>query len=498
MNGWTDLVDIQSVINDFNIIMNKLDNNWYESYCNFIIAKKSKFEAARFNGRELKEQSLKKLKEQYKENFELRFYHKQALNSSSIKEYYCFILIEDENSTINYEELIQNRKLDIENVSIEMHGLDIKASNSETEASKLRYMGMLNFSRLFSVADTVILKDCSFDIDKITPTLRVKSMDVINLVIDNCRFEQCTKISRLTELFPIIKELKVTNTKFGNTMNLDDLLNNNNRIRTVDFAGTNFGKIRSADKAFYNCEKLDRIDGISDLDMTECESCSMMFMQCSGLDAIDISNWKVEHTNLRSLFKYCYNLKEIKMDNIRFYTNKVTDMLRGIDTNAKITLNNKIRFFDDFNKPLDVAGLLELYDINNTKLKICKQLFDITPVDNDVIQKGSREFLSLVDKLIQSKLEMVDNYFTIQPDNRGAAVKDILTDLTNNIYRQKEKVLSNQIDIVNIGRQEFIDKLKIKNDILGSDYTLYDFYIGLLIVGNSADTCKIYIMNGGE
>lgn len=497
MKGWTDLVDIQNVINDFDATMNKLDINWYEAYCSFIIASKSKFETIGFNIKELDEHSLKKLKEQYKENFELKFYDKQTLNRFNKKEYYCFIIIKDENRTINYEEFIQNKKLDIGNVIIEMHDLDIKASSNETEASKLRYMGMLNFSRLFSVADTVILKDCSFDIDSIAPTLRIKSMDVTKLIVDNCKFEQCTKISKLPELFPIIRELNVTNTKFGKTMNLDSLLDNS-RVRTVDFTGTDFGKIKSAEKAFYNCIRLTRIDGISDLDMTECESCNMMFMHCSELDNLDISNWSIEHTNLRNLFNYCYNLKEVNINNIRFYTSKVAGMFNNINSNAKIALNNKIRFFDDFNKPLDVAGLLKLYDVDSTDLNISKQLFDITPVDNEVIQKGLREFLNLVDKLIQYKLESDENAFTVHASNKYSAIKNILRDLTNNIYRQKEKVLSNQMEIVNISRKEFKDKLKIKNDIMGNDCTVYDFYIGLLAIGNSADECKIYIMNGGE
>lgn len=495
MNGRTDLVDIQNLINNFNDVMNKLVDDWYESTCVINVAKKSKFKALGFNRSTLDDNKLRELKEQYKDKFELKFYQRQVFDKN---EFYCFIIIDDNESTINYEEFIQNKDIKVGDVILELNGLTIKASDREDELSMIRYMGMLNFSRLFSIAKTIILDDCSFDIDTIAPTVRTRRMEVERLEVNNCKFEQCTKISKLTELFPALKELEVKNTKFGNTMILDDLLNDS-RVRAIDFTGTDFGKIKSAERAFYNCINLIEINGINNWNLTECESCSRMFMHCSDLKRIDISNWKPEHTDLKSLFNQCYKLQIINMENIRFYTNKVSGMINGINSDVEIILKNKIKFFDDFNKPLDVAGLLELNELGNSKsLSISKQLFDITPVEDKMVQSGMREVLSLVDKLIQFKLEENDNYFAVQINKSDDTLRNILQDLKDNIYRQKEKVISNQMEIVNISKKEFIDNMQIKNDIMGNKCRIFDFYIGLLIIGNSADECKVYIMNGGE
>lgn len=132
-----------------------------------------------------------------------------------------------------------------------------------------------------------------------------------------------------------------------NASNLKDLLNNNDRYKSVkkvvidgnDFKINNaesmffdFSSLESVkglnkiqfvkkdkkavniSKMFYSCGNLLSLTGIENWNMENVEDASLMFAYCKKLESIDLSKWqKVNISNASGMFQMCSNLESVKL-----------------------------------------------------------------------------------------------------------------------------------------------------------------------------------------
>ena len=99
-------------------------------------------------------------------------------------------------------------------------------------------------------------------------------------------------------------------------------------IRTVVFdASFAYARPTSCSHWFKDCIYLTRIEGIWNLNTENVTDMSSMFLGCSSLSSLDLTNFDTGNvTDMSSMFQGCYGLTSLDVS--KFNTSKVTDMCR--------------------------------------------------------------------------------------------------------------------------------------------------------------------------
>ena len=87
-------------------------------------------------------------------------------------------------------------------------------------------------------------------------------------------------------------------------------------LEKLDVSYLNTENSKSFESMFYRCSKLKEIN-VSNFKTKNCEYIISMFESCSSIECIDMLNWdmnKIGMEDIRGLFAYCSNLKNIKMN----------------------------------------------------------------------------------------------------------------------------------------------------------------------------------------
>lgn len=85
------------------------------------------------------------------------------------------------------------------------------------------------------------------------------------------------------------------------------------------------GNVTSLNKAFYNCHKLNSIDGLTRINTENVINFSYVFSECYLLENIDVSGWNTSKGNtMADMFRRCENVSALDVSN--FDTSNVTNM----------------------------------------------------------------------------------------------------------------------------------------------------------------------------
>lgn len=85
-------------------------------------------------------------------------------------------------------------------------------------------------------------------------------------------------------------------------------------IKTIDIYGWNTSNVKYMSYMFWNCEDLQEIIGINNIDVSNVISMQGMFGKLPKLTKINLSGWNPEYVkNIRNLFAECENLRTLDL-----------------------------------------------------------------------------------------------------------------------------------------------------------------------------------------
>ena len=129
------------------------------------------------------------------------------------------------------------------------------------------------------------------------------------------------KIESKDQLQSIIQERYNKNKLFIDLTDLDiselddlcGIFGGLNKVEVVDISGWDISNVIIMDAMFGCCEKLKKIIGIENLDVSKLQSANAMFYGCQNLVELDLTNWNtMSLQNASYMFYNCSNLKIIK------------------------------------------------------------------------------------------------------------------------------------------------------------------------------------------
>ncbi|RMC46192.1 BspA family leucine-rich repeat surface protein [Lactobacillus sp. ESL0230] len=148
-----------------------------------------------------------------------------------------------------------------------------------------------------------------------------------------------------------------------NTANIDP-----DEVTSISIEG-NLKLSGKVDELFSSLHKLQKIDGLSLLDISEATSIQSMFYGCKDLKELDLSSFNTNKvTDMHSMFKKCFNLSKITFGK-DFSTKLVTDM-HGMFGDCSVLTGLDLNGFDTSN----VTDMREMFagDKQLTKLDLSK------------------------------------------------------------------------------------------------------------------------------
>ena len=129
------------------------------------------------------------------------------------------------------------------------------------------------------------------------------------------------KVESKDQLQSIIKErynnynsfLDLTDIDISKLDNLSYIFGILNNVEVVAISGWDTSNVIIMDAMFGCCEKLKKIIGIENLDVSKLENATSMFSHCEKLVELDLTNWNpILLKNAWNMFSSCSNLKNIK------------------------------------------------------------------------------------------------------------------------------------------------------------------------------------------
>lgn len=153
-----------------------------------------------------------------------------------------------------------------------------------------------------SINEALIKKNTSLNNIKYHPKTKEELKSIIREKLDKM-VEQNSSNLYLADID--VSEVDDFNSLF---MGMSNSLN----IKRINILGWNSSKVDSMMYMFALLNNLEEIQGIEDLDMTNVERMSFMFLECKKLKKLDLSKWNTENvTSMSGMFKDCQQLTEI-------------------------------------------------------------------------------------------------------------------------------------------------------------------------------------------
>ena len=149
---------------------------------------------------------------------------------------------------------------------------------------------LMTCKELFAYTDSIFKIDCSnFDCSQITDC--------------SSMFRECSSLA----------EVNLGKLDFSLSTNFSFMFYSCKNLEKLDVSNFNTENSMTFKSMFHGCFKLKEINA-SKFKTKACNNIEKMFYQCKDLQEIDIFNWDLRDTNIKNLFSFCSNLKNIKMN----------------------------------------------------------------------------------------------------------------------------------------------------------------------------------------
>ena len=215
----------------------------------------------------------------------------------------------------------------------------------------------------------------------------------------------------------------------GNLDNCVEMFMGCSNITYIDLSNFNTSSVTEMGSMFQGCSSLKSID-LSNLDTTQVEDMSSMFDSCSLLTTLNLSNFDISHVrNLGYMFYDCSSLKSLNLMN--FYTSQSTNlqsMFQGCSSLISLNLSNfNISSTTGISNFLEGCSSLEILDLSSIEsISLLQQFFN----------RGEKKlkYLTLKSGFINKDFD-IDFFLNITARNAvlcfGSNYMDILYQLQN-------------------------------------------------------------------
>ena len=192
-----------------------------------------------------------------------------------------------------------------------------------------------------------------------------------------------SNVTDVSEMFSSCIKLKeiegINNFKSNKVTNMFGMFIFCREIEYLDLSSFNTSNVTDMGFLFAGCNKLRTIFGIEKFNTNKVGNMQAMFLECSLINYLDLTNFDTSNVNLfQGFFSECINLKEVKGLN-KFNTKKVTNM------DAMFQLCKEIEFLDlssfDTSNVTDMTNLFtechklkKIKGINNFKANQVKKM----------------------------------------------------------------------------------------------------------------------------
>lgn len=196
-----------------------------------------------------------------------------------------------------------NDKFSLTNISFEEYEDDIVQLHREfrtlikTQASVIDVSNWVFGNKVYSISD---LFAQNYNVKEI---IGLDTWDVSNINNFSGLFDRCNNLES-------IKGIENWNT--SNAITLSGIFSNCQSLTSLNLSNWDVSKSRYASLLFGDCIKLKEIKGLNKWNTNEFYSCGLMFRNCSSLEKLDLSNWKMDKVqNMNGMFCDCNNLMSI-------------------------------------------------------------------------------------------------------------------------------------------------------------------------------------------
>lgn len=224
-------------------------------------------------------------------------------------------------------------------------------------------------------------------------------VDVSGIVTTQCSsyqgtFDGCTNLTT-------IKGFKISSQVSANTINT---FNGCKSIVELDITDWDFSKVTNANYMFNECHNLKRLIGIEEINLNNLQTAHQMFYNCMKLESLDGVQITSKTTNIYGIIGNCKSLKSFEF--IKSWdTSNVTDFTNVF---ANLQLSEDILSTLNLSKALKIGGIVQgnntitnLSFLNNVGLvpeqlisvaslcASCKNLTDVSAVSNWNLQNAT-------------------------------------------------------------------------------------------------------------
>ena len=201
----------------------------------------------------------------------------------------------------------------------------------------------------WNINNVVSLDGMFYSCNNLT-SLDLRNWNTSNVETIGGMFGYCSKLSKING---------IENFNVDKVYSFNNLFINCSELTSLDLSQWNIGNNVSHDIAgifycaymFKNCSKLTKILGIEKFNVKNSNTLTEMFYNCSELTSLDLSQWDLNNIeSINGAFYGCKKLTDLKLPiNLKDYINYSTSIFQGLSENGTITYNKAY----DYSKLLD-------------------------------------------------------------------------------------------------------------------------------------------------
>lgn len=137
--------------------------------------------------------------------------------------------------------------------------------------------------------------------------------------LEKVNFSQATECRRMFEGCESIIELDLSNIDFKNVTVASSMFKECKKLEKLNLTNIKFDSLYNAGYLFYYCKSLKEIIGLETIKFGQyLDNIYDMFSNCSSLKNVNLSSFKLDHTNMGNLFEKCKSLTEFDFGKISY------------------------------------------------------------------------------------------------------------------------------------------------------------------------------------
>lgn len=158
------------------------------------------------------------------------------------------------------------------------------------------------------------LTDCSRMFYSTEKTYKLSNVDMSNFDV--------SKVLDFSYMFAYcnhVTDLDISNFNMNNAENCSNMFVNSSKLKTVKLGELDNCNVKDLSNMFSNCKVLTNIEGIENIDVSNCETFEKMFYYCSELKDfnLDLTNWEINKNTSSSASFSCF-LQYAVLKSIKF------------------------------------------------------------------------------------------------------------------------------------------------------------------------------------